>query len=286
MLIKDKKGAVIKVLSTIEVIELHELLSTHPQIIGLTERIFPTGVKNMHLLESAVSRQYVGFGEDSKYNSVYSSCATLVFGIAFNHAFHNGNKRAALLSMIKHLYRNGLVLPSALDPDDLYYFLTCLVDRSIKKYVNRYKQYERFYRSVYGKRRKYHEPSDQHVKFIEGWLKKNTVPYSESGRPVDWTTLLNKLANMGLKSKYNFAKQEISIQRTEARFFSLLTKTYEKTYSFEGTQCPLSTVGKIRRDFDLTTAHGFDISAFHTEKTFLNEEIILFKQVIYRLSDG
>ena len=56
MFVKDKTGKVIKVLTTDEVIELHSLLSTHPQIKDLTAPVLPPGVKFRGLLESAVSR--------------------------------------------------------------------------------------------------------------------------------------------------------------------------------------------------------------------------------------
>lgn len=288
MCVKDKTGRVINVLTTDEVIELHSLLSTHPEIKDLTAPVLPPGVKFRGLLESAVSRQNVGFAEYSKYDTVYSNCASLVYGIACNHAFNNGNKRTALLCMIKHLYRNGLVLPATLNPNDIYNFLTSIVDKKIFEYVKRYKRYEPLYRRVYGRRRskEFSEPTDQVVKFIEGWIKKNAIPYSEISRPVDWTVLLNKLTTLGLIISVNPVKKEVYISRNKTKFYIIQQKTHQGVYPFESDVCPLSTVALIRRDFELTVADGFDISAFDTEKTFLDKEIILFKQAIYKLADG
>ena len=288
MFVKDKTGKVIKVLTTDEVIELHSLLSTHPQIKDLTAPVLPPGVKFRGLLESAVSRQSVGFAEYSKYNTVYSNCASLVYGIACNHAFNNGNKRTALLCMIKHLYRNGLVLPATLNPNDIYNFLTSIVDKKISEYVARYKRYEPLYRTVYGRRRSklFSEPTDQVVKFIEGWVKKNAIPYSEISRPIDWTILLNKLTTIGLTISINHVKREVYISRSATRFYFIQRKTHQGVYQFEGGICPLSTVEQVRKDFELTAADGFDVSAFDTEKKFLDKEIILFKQAIYQLADG
>jgi death-on-curing protein len=288
MLIKDKKGRVIKVLTTEEVIELHSLLSTHPQIKDLTAPVLPPGVKFSHLLESAVSRQYVGFGEHSKYDDIYKNCASLVYGIACNHAFNNGNKRAALLCMIKHLYRNGMVLPSSLNPNDIYSFLTSIVDKKIPQYVERYERYERLYRSIYGRRRSkgYSEPTDQVVDFIAGWIKKNSIPYVDSDRPVNWNLLLDKLVALGLKVEMDLASKKVKILRTKTKFYFIHSKTHQGEYPVEGSLCPLAIVEQIRKDFELTSADGFDTSTFHTEKTFLDEEIILFKQAIYQLSDG
>src|SRR5438105_4615900 len=60
----------------------------------------------MALLESAVGRQWVGFGDRLKYPNPVENAATLAYGLCCDHAFHNGNKRTALVAMLVHLDRN------------------------------------------------------------------------------------------------------------------------------------------------------------------------------------
>lgn len=89
-----------------DVLQVHQLLVEEFERSG--DRISPAGLKESALLESAVGRQHVGFGGKRKYDTPELSAATLTYGICNNHAFHNGNKRTALVSMLLHLERNGL----------------------------------------------------------------------------------------------------------------------------------------------------------------------------------
>lgn len=61
------------------------------------------GVRDMGLLTSALARQKVCFGGVTKYTQPLDICATLFYGIAKNHAFVDGNKRTALLTLLYQL---------------------------------------------------------------------------------------------------------------------------------------------------------------------------------------
>src|SRR5215510_4368531 len=71
--------------------------------------ISPAGVRDQGLLESAVYRQETGFGGRLKYDHPLLSAASLAYGLCCDHPFHNGNKRAALVSMLVHIDRNDYV---------------------------------------------------------------------------------------------------------------------------------------------------------------------------------
>ena len=66
------------------------------------------GIRDEGLLESAVDRprNKFAFG-DTK--SLFVLAASYAFGIARNHAFVDGNKRTALLSIRAFLFRNGCI---------------------------------------------------------------------------------------------------------------------------------------------------------------------------------
>lgn len=64
------------------------------------------GIKDHHLLESAIFRpQSSVFGEDA-YVSLFEKAAALFESLAQNHAFFNGNKRTALLALTFFLQYN------------------------------------------------------------------------------------------------------------------------------------------------------------------------------------
>lgn len=61
------------------------------------------GVRSFDLLSSALCRQIVSFDGRRKYSDNIDICSTLFFGLTKNHAFHDGNKRTALLILLYQL---------------------------------------------------------------------------------------------------------------------------------------------------------------------------------------
>lgn len=74
----------------------------------------PVGVRDIGLLESALARPLNKFGYGE--SDLAALAAAYAFGIARNHPFVDGNKRAAFASIIVFLGLNGIdfdVLPEA-----------------------------------------------------------------------------------------------------------------------------------------------------------------------------
>lgn len=63
------------------------------------------GVRDAGLLQSAVMAPRAGY-----YHSLAELAAALTYGIAKNHPFLDGNKRAALYALVTFLEVNGVVL--------------------------------------------------------------------------------------------------------------------------------------------------------------------------------
>jgi prophage maintenance system killer protein len=61
------------------------------------------GPRDMGLLQSAVHRQYAGYGGTRKWEDKFDICATLLFGLVMDHPFHDANKRTAMLCALHHL---------------------------------------------------------------------------------------------------------------------------------------------------------------------------------------
>jgi death-on-curing protein len=87
---------------------------TYIEVAGINqyviERFSPkeqNGIKSHDLLDSAVHRpKQSAFGKDA-YQTVFEKAGALFESIAQNHAFHNGNKRTAFLSLVQFLSYNG-----------------------------------------------------------------------------------------------------------------------------------------------------------------------------------
>ena len=66
------------------------------------------GVRDMALLESAVAAPRASYGGKSVYRDVAEIAAAYLFYLCRNHAFTDGNKRAALGACIVFLRLNGI----------------------------------------------------------------------------------------------------------------------------------------------------------------------------------
>lgn len=89
-------------LSELDVLKAHFILSDYFLKEGESVRY---GLLNFNMLSSAVSRQYVEFEGQKKWSDDYHRIATLMYGLTMDHAFHDGNKRTALLCAVWGLNR-------------------------------------------------------------------------------------------------------------------------------------------------------------------------------------
>ena len=122
-------------LSELDVLKAHYILSDFFLDNGEAVRF---GVLRYDMLASAVHRQYVEFAGARKWNDPFHLMATLVFGLTKDHAFHDGNKRTALLSLLLELNLNKreLKVPKT--------FLELLMVRIASNGLSDYKDFKRF----------------------------------------------------------------------------------------------------------------------------------------------
>lgn len=93
---------------------LEDILEFHAE---LEESDIPVedGVRDMALLESAVNAPFQTFGGQDLFPSIYEKAARLLYGIANNHAFVDGNKRTAVHAMEVFLIMNRVSLYYTID---------------------------------------------------------------------------------------------------------------------------------------------------------------------------
>ena len=80
-------------------------------LLHIAERILPSvQVRDLGLLEAAVTRPHASaFGEDA-YPSVHQKAAALLHSLVRNHALVDGNKRLGFAALIAFYGMNGLRL--------------------------------------------------------------------------------------------------------------------------------------------------------------------------------
>ena len=68
------------------------------------------GVRDIGMLESALSAPFQTFGGEDMYPSLQQKAARLCFGLVKNHPFVDGNKRIGAHAMLVFLALNGIEL--------------------------------------------------------------------------------------------------------------------------------------------------------------------------------
>jgi death-on-curing protein len=276
-------GCNIETIDACEIINLHHLISNHPE--SLADPILPKGIKNEGMLESAVFRQEVGSGDVYKYDNIHSNCATLLFGITKNHSFHNGNKRAAFLSMLLHLFKNGKTLDPNVKHADIYNVL--------KKLASTEDEFETFvkskFRRIYRGLKKRHKNWDDEasVFFLEHWIKRNSISKNQIKRSLKWNNFFGKLKSFELEvSEPNTSNQTFRVSKTTKKkgFIFNSTNQISFTYPYRGDVCKVSLISKVRNDFELTKKEGIDNSVFFNTDIYIDEVLTQYKQLIYKLS--
>lgn len=100
------------------------VINIHEELVRVFQEendpISPPGVKDNGLLESACARPRTSLGGIEKYGTLPEKMAALFHSLTKNHAFHNGNKRTALVTLLTSLYRNDYHLKSDVTDDIIY----------------------------------------------------------------------------------------------------------------------------------------------------------------------
>jgi death-on-curing protein len=88
-----------------------QVLFIHSRLIGETGGIH--GIRDLGLLQSAVSRSQATFVGKELYRDVFYKAAALMESIIKNHAFIDGNKRTAITSASIFLLSNSYSLETS-----------------------------------------------------------------------------------------------------------------------------------------------------------------------------
>lgn len=211
------------------------------------------GVKDVNLLCSAVARQDVGFCGETKWKDGFEIAATLFLGLIKNHAFHDGNKRTALLVLIFQLWKMGR-LPDA--PQREFEKLTVLLADS------QWSKIKYFPKKTFPSAM---DEIDEVVRCVARLLRKYTRRKDIEFRPVTYAELERVLKIHGFHFGHPDRNSiDIIKRRRKTNFFGFRTKEYveEKccTVTFPGMKRQVSreSLKEILKKLNLDERHGFD----------------------------
>lgn len=210
---------------------------------------------------SAVARQRAGFGSYVKYQSVSEVGATLFYGLVLNHAFENGNKRTALVSLLAFLQRNRLLLTDTSE-DDMYDLATQVAAHTFPIACGRERN------------------PDAEIEAIEGWLKKRARPLALGDRMMRFKEFKPQLEDLGCefgKPDANFIK----IYRSTPDGRLSVTIGYPKA----DYEIPVDQIKRVRRALKLDEVHGYDSGSFYDLESSVDAFVNRYRQLLDRLAE-
>lgn len=288
------------------VVHMHDLISKYYYLLPDMEPVSPPGIKEENLLESAVSRQTIGFGDYYKYDNCFSNCAALVHSILKNHAFYNGNKRAGLLCMIKHLYSNGYVLKETLEKKEIFELLLAIVDKEPENSKNfvpngskKLAYFSKVHLNKFNKEEKKKRitkltvwETEEQLEFIEYWLKENAVLKEDALEDLKYwdIRIVKKLLSLkNLKIEIAPRDNTVIIYKKRTRFWNG-QEYYSKAKMYKLKKTPSiqklnkKFVEKVLEDFQYVSNDIKNYFSNMSSEEFVTDQIKAYKDLIYELS--
>ncbi len=274
-----------------DTIGIHEVLSAHFLIVDyFAEKkygIGGVGPKSLDLLHSALSRQFTGYGGQRKWNGVYENCATLMFGLIMNHAFHDANKRTALLVTLSLLHRKKRIID--LPQKKLDSLVVAIAGNQLPSYFEREARYQKEIQSLSRA-----NDMDGAIGVISDFLRRNTRQRDDSARMVTYSELNRALKRHGFELR-NPNGNYINVLRIEPAkrggFLGIGARPEREVYlaqiGFPGwkDQVRNSALKTVRRATNLTTENGYDTQVLFEDAEPLSSLISEYAEPLKRLAN-
>ena len=208
--------------------------------------ISPPGVKDISTIQSAAARPNATAGGNDAYPTPFFKAAALFHSIAGNHSFHNGNKRAALLSTLYYLSEFGYLVDKC-DDDEMYEFTRQVAAHEIAADRN------------------------DEVSVIAEWLENNSRKQQKGEKPMKLGALREALG------RYDFDLHDLGktleVRRDGEVVASILKKGAK---GFEDYDPPY--IAELRKRLGLVPEEGIDSARFYGQKG-IADELNMFMQL-------
>lgn len=243
-----------------DVLKIHEELTS--DFADQDDPISPSGLKDKALMESALFHPQTSFDGKYKYPTVESAAAALMYAISNNHAFHNGNKRTAIVALLVFLDRHHIVLTC--DEDALFRISIKLADHKMVE--------------------EDHQSGDAEIFALMNWINENSKLVKKGERPITLTKLRRRLAQFGCRILDN-GRVERVIKRKYLPDKKLISKVALSDGISGGSEIDKGLVRSMRDDLMLTAENGIDSEVFYEDAEFSSSEFIVkYKGLLKRLS--
>lgn len=212
-------------------------------------------------LESAVSRQTTGSFDTLKWNRLHHVAATLFFGLVNNHAFENGDKRTALVSLLVLVDKNNQTL-SGVSQDELYELATETANWRASRLFDQ------------------SEPDS--VVIAIGSRFRSSLRRRETGyRNMRMRDFLAALRALGCTVE----RPDRSFVRIHPPDWAPSGRTIKIAYADEGRDVQASYVLSARQSLGLTSDQGVTASTFFDLDPAVDEFVLEYSEVLTRLAD-
>lgn len=263
-----------KTIGIIDVLRAHYLIVDF-FAVEHNEGVGGVGPKNLNLLHSTLSRQFSGYDGKVKWKTEMEVCASLFWGLIKNHAFHDVNKRTAVLSLFYHLVK---IKRYPNEPHKVYEQLAiCVAANTLDEYPTY---------------RKYNGKLDSEVLFIADFLLHHTRKMEKTEYKISYRQLDQILR------KYKFGlvnpdRNQIDLVKFSDETVGLLNRKTiirEKritSIGFPGwtRQVNVDAAKQVRRLTGLTHDNGYDSETFYHEADSLPVLINEFQGLLKKLAD-
>jgi len=219
------------------IIFIHEYLTDF--FADKEDPISPPGVKDISTIESAAARPFATAGGQDAYPTSFLKAASLFHSIAGNHSFHNGNKRAALLSTLYFLSEHGYWLDRCSD-DEMYEFTRKIAAHEVS------------------------ESRNDEVAAIADWLERNSRRQQKGEKPLKLGALREILGRFGFNLKDQ--GKTLDVYKDDEIICSVLKKGAKGFEDYDPAY-----ISELRKRLGLTAENGIDSARFYGQKGISDE---------------
>jgi death-on-curing family protein len=247
-------------LSKKELVLIHDCLAD--DMVSTGDPISPVGIRDEGLLESALFRPQSGYEGFRKYPTVETSAAALMYAISGNHAFHNGNKRSALVALLVFLDRYNISLTCS--EDELFKLSMSLAKHEVVDFDS-------------GK-------ADAEVHQLAKWIVRNSKKIVKGERPITYRRLMQILRKFNCKYESDTGWVIRTIKPYPWSFPKKLS--YKITTSVTpGYEVNFNLIKGLRRQLHLDANSGVDQEAFYGDAGYTTSDFIhKYRNLLRRLS--
>lgn len=219
-------------MDSMTIVSIHEYLTEFFE--GSEDPIRPPGIKNWATIESAAGRPHTTVGGEDAYQTDFLKAAALFHSVASNHSFHNGNKRAALLSTLYFLSERGLWLDRCSD-DEMYEFTRRLAAHELC------------------------EARQDEIEHVAIWLERNSRRQVKGEKPLKWSELKEALQRFGFGLEAD--GKQFNIYKDGNYIASVKEKGRKGMEDYDPPY-----ISELRKRLQLTPENGVDSSRFYGHK--------------------